>query len=161
MRDGNFRWFPLGPREAYVPPYQASREYIQKVNLRHVRIDDHETVDAAKVQYAHRNAYRDPPQVFAQVLRQLFNQVREDGDPVVFRPPEAERTEQRKAAVRNEEARRVPEVKRAQKEQKEQKERKLQKVRKRAIGQRPRGVLEGGAACGRINRFNHRTSMSK
>jgi len=121
MRNGNFRWFPLGPREAYVPPYQASREYIQKVNLRHVRIDDHETIDAAKIQYAHRDtyrdAYRDPPQVFAQVLQQLFTAaVRND-------------EERKQKAVTAE--RRQAEVKRAPKEQKQRKEQQLQKVRKK------------------------------
>ncbi len=121
MRNGNFRWFPLGPREAYVPPYQASREYIQKVNIRHVRIDEHETINEARIQYAHRDAYRDadrdPPQVFAQVLQQLFTAaVRND-------------EERKQKAVTAE--RRQAEVRRAPKEQKERKEQKLQKVRKK------------------------------
>jgi len=124
IRNGNFRWFPLGPREAYVPPYQASREYIRKVNLRHVRIDDHQTIEAPNVQYVHRDAYRaqgdanrDPPQVFAQVLQQLFTAaVRNDG-------------ERKQKAVTAE--RRQAEVRRAPKEQKERKEQKLQKVRKK------------------------------
>jgi hypothetical protein len=32
-------WFPLGPREAYVPPYTTNREYYQRIN-RAARIDD-------------------------------------------------------------------------------------------------------------------------
>ena len=44
---------------------------------------------------------------------------------------ESERTEQRKAAVRNEEGRRLPEMKRAPKEQKPQSSQKRQKVRKK------------------------------
>jgi len=70
VRNGSFRWFPLGPREVYVPPYQASRAYIQKVNRRHVQIGEQETIDAIS----------DPPQVIAQVLRQLFSQARENGE---------------------------------------------------------------------------------
>jgi hypothetical protein len=117
IRNGNFQWFPLGPREAYVPPYQASREYIRKVNIRHVEIGNHETIEAPKVQYAHRDAYRDPPQVFAQVLQQLFTAaVRND-------------EERKQKAVTAE--RRQTEVRRAPKEQKERKEQKLQKVRKK------------------------------
>jgi hypothetical protein len=124
IRNGNFRWFPLGPREPYVPPYQASREYIRKVNIRHVRVDDHQTIEAPNVQYVHRDAYRaqgdanrDPPQVFAQVLQQLFTAaVRND-------------EERKQKAVTAE--RRQAEVRRAPKEQKERKEQKLQKVRKK------------------------------
>jgi hypothetical protein len=129
MRNGNFRWFPLGPREAYVPPYRASREYIRKVNIRHVRVDDHQTIEAPspegpKGQYVHRDVYRaqggadrDAPQVFAQVLRQLFTAA-------------ARSNEGRKQKVVTAE-RRQAEVRRAPKQQKEPKEQKLQKVRKK------------------------------
>jgi hypothetical protein len=121
MRNGGFRWFPLGPREAYVPPYQASREYIQKVNIRHVQVRNHETLEAPKTQYIHRDAYRyvdsDPPQVFAQVLQQLFTAaVRND--------------EERKHSAVNAQRRQV-EVRRAPMEQKEPTEQKLQNVRKK------------------------------
>ncbi len=30
---GNVGWFPLGPREVYVPPYQVSRGYMTQVNV--------------------------------------------------------------------------------------------------------------------------------
>jgi hypothetical protein len=30
---GNVGWFPLGPREVYVPPYQVSRGYMTQVNI--------------------------------------------------------------------------------------------------------------------------------
>jgi hypothetical protein len=30
---GNVGWFPLGPREVYVPPYQVSRGYMTRVNV--------------------------------------------------------------------------------------------------------------------------------
>lgn len=31
-------WFPLGPREVYVPGYEASREYVNRVNLSNARV---------------------------------------------------------------------------------------------------------------------------
>ena len=71
-----FRWFPLGPREAYVPPYQASREYIRKVNLRHVRIDDHQTIDPSKLRYAHR----DQLHAYTVVAQQTFSHAHQVGD---------------------------------------------------------------------------------
>ena len=92
------------------------------MNIRHVRVDDHQTIEAPNVQYVHRDAYRadadrDPPQVFAQVLQQLFTAaVRND-------------EERKQKAVTAE--RRQAEVRRAPKEQKERKEQKLQKVRKK------------------------------
>jgi hypothetical protein len=30
---GNIAWFPLGPREVYVPSYPVSREYVNRVNV--------------------------------------------------------------------------------------------------------------------------------
>jgi len=33
---GAVAWFPLGPREAYVPPYPVSPAYVQQVNVTHV-----------------------------------------------------------------------------------------------------------------------------
>ncbi len=33
---GGVAWFPLGPREVYVPPYSASEAYVRRVNVTHV-----------------------------------------------------------------------------------------------------------------------------
>jgi hypothetical protein len=33
---GNLAWFPLGPREVYVPSFRASQDYIRSVNLPYV-----------------------------------------------------------------------------------------------------------------------------
>ncbi len=38
---GPVGWFPLGPREVYVPPYSADRDYYQRIN-RAARIQDRE-----------------------------------------------------------------------------------------------------------------------
>jgi uncharacterized protein DUF6600 len=32
-------WFPLGPREVYVPPYRVSRTYVNQVNITNTRVN--------------------------------------------------------------------------------------------------------------------------
>jgi hypothetical protein len=44
-------WFPLGPREVYVPPYSADRAYIRRVNAAYVR--DQAIIDR-RIEYAER-----------------------------------------------------------------------------------------------------------
>jgi len=80
--NGKIGWFPLGPREAYLPPYRASQGYIQKVNIRHVRIGDHESIDSSRIRYAHR----DKPHAFTVVSRQSFSGARQVGDSRVAVP---------------------------------------------------------------------------
>jgi hypothetical protein len=41
---GPVGWFPLGPREAYVPPYSTNRDYYQRIN-RAARIQDRDLED--------------------------------------------------------------------------------------------------------------------
>jgi hypothetical protein len=36
---GNVGWFPLGPREVYVPPYQVSRGYMTRVNVSNTTVN--------------------------------------------------------------------------------------------------------------------------
>jgi len=36
---GNVGWFPLGPREVYVPPYQVSRGYMTQVNISNTSVN--------------------------------------------------------------------------------------------------------------------------
>ncbi len=36
---GNVGWFPLGPREVYVPPYQVSRGYMSRVNISNTTVN--------------------------------------------------------------------------------------------------------------------------
>lgn len=36
---GGVAWFPLGPREVYVPPYHTSVRYVQNVNVTNTRVD--------------------------------------------------------------------------------------------------------------------------
>jgi len=37
---GNVAWFPLGPREVYVPAYHTSREYIERVNVSNTTVNN-------------------------------------------------------------------------------------------------------------------------
>jgi hypothetical protein len=67
VANGRTGWFPLGPREPYVPAYPASRAYVKNVNSTHVQIGDRETVDASRIQYAHREAGR----VYMQAQEQM------------------------------------------------------------------------------------------
>ena len=36
---GNVGWFPLGPREVYVPSYQVSRDYVNRVNVSNTTVN--------------------------------------------------------------------------------------------------------------------------
>jgi len=36
---GNVAWFPLGPREVYAPPYQVSRNYMNRVNVSNTTVN--------------------------------------------------------------------------------------------------------------------------
>ncbi len=37
---GNVAWFPLGPREVYVPAYHTSREYVERVNVSNTTVNN-------------------------------------------------------------------------------------------------------------------------
>ncbi len=64
---GNVGWFPLGPREVYVPSYQVSREYVNRVNISNTTVNSttitnvynttiiNKTTTITNVTYANRN----------------------------------------------------------------------------------------------------------
>jgi len=64
---GNVGWFPLGPREVYVPPYQVSRGYMNQVNISNTTVNVtqvtnvynttiiNKTTTITNVTYANRN----------------------------------------------------------------------------------------------------------
>lgn len=57
IRGGGVAWFPLGPREVYVPPYRVSPVYIRNVNVTHVtNITEINVtnVDVSNVRYVNR-----------------------------------------------------------------------------------------------------------
>jgi hypothetical protein len=63
----NVGWFPLGPREVYVPSYQASRGYVNRVNISNTTVNNtqitnvynttiiNRTTNITNVRYANRN----------------------------------------------------------------------------------------------------------
>jgi hypothetical protein len=64
---GNVGWFPLGPREVYVPSYHVSREYVRRVNVSNTTVNNttitnvynttiiNKTTNVTNVRYANRN----------------------------------------------------------------------------------------------------------
>ncbi len=71
----NIGWFPLGPREVYVPPYQVSVTYIQRINITQVNnitIESIQRIDVNRVQYMNRIV----PQAVTVVPQQSFLQGR-------------------------------------------------------------------------------------
>jgi hypothetical protein len=64
---GNVGWFPLGPREVYVPSYQVSREYVNRVNISNTTVNNvqitnvynttiiNKSTNITNVTYANRN----------------------------------------------------------------------------------------------------------
>ncbi len=65
---GNVGWFPLGPREVYVPSYHVSREYVNRVNISNTTVNNVQitnvynttiinktTTNITNVTYANRN----------------------------------------------------------------------------------------------------------
>ena len=58
---GGVAWFPLGPREVYVPPYRTSERYVQKVNVTNTTVNVvnvtnvYNNVNVNNVTYMHQN----------------------------------------------------------------------------------------------------------
>ncbi len=57
---GGVGWFPLGPREVYVPPYRTSVRYVQNVNITNTTVNVvnvtniYNNRDVSRVTYMHR-----------------------------------------------------------------------------------------------------------
>ncbi|HET9836579.1 MAG TPA: DUF6600 domain-containing protein [Rhodanobacteraceae bacterium] len=75
-------WFPLGPRDVYVPPYRASRNYFTSINVTNIRnvyvnktvINNYYGSYAAGRRYTggREYAYRNNPRAFTAVPRNVF-----------------------------------------------------------------------------------------
>src|SRR5579863_1089053 len=58
---GGVAWFPLGPREVYVPPYRTSERYVQKVNITNTTVNVvnvtnvYNNVNVTNVRYVNQN----------------------------------------------------------------------------------------------------------
>src|SRR6185437_14191853 len=74
-------WFPLGPRDVYVPPYRASRNYFTNINVTNIRnVYVNQTVinnyygnyAAGRPMNEARYVYRGNPNAFTAVPRNVF-----------------------------------------------------------------------------------------
>jgi len=58
---GNVGWFPLGPREVYVPTYPTSRTYVDRVNISNTTVNNvtitnvYNNTSNSNIQYSNRN----------------------------------------------------------------------------------------------------------
>lgn len=58
---GNVGWFPLGPREVYVPTYPTTRTYVDRVNVSNTTVNNvtitnvYNNTSNTKIQYSNRN----------------------------------------------------------------------------------------------------------
>lgn len=60
----NVAWFPLGPREVYIPAYHASPRYVQYINVTNTRVTNVEVtnvytrnVNATRINYMNENVH--------------------------------------------------------------------------------------------------------
>ncbi len=105
----NVGWFPLGPREVYVPSYNVSRTYINNVNISNTTINQtvinnyyHTTVvnNATNVRYVNRSAVTvTTPATFTSARPVAQNMVRVNNRklvsaPVAVRAPSVAPTQQ-------------------------------------------------------------------
>ncbi len=66
-------WFPLGPREVYVPPYRASTTYVQHINIttvNNITVQNIEHINVTQVTYVNRGV----PSAVTVVPRKSFTQ---------------------------------------------------------------------------------------
>ena len=65
-------WFPLGPREVYVPAYRVTPEYVQRVNVAHVTNINVTNINITNVTYVNRTV----PGAITAVSRETFVRAR-------------------------------------------------------------------------------------
>ena len=76
-------WFPLGPRDVYVPPYQVSRDYFTNVNVTNISVSNKTIVNNTVINNYYDNstspnaaqqtyAYSTTPQAVTVVPRGVF-----------------------------------------------------------------------------------------
>jgi hypothetical protein len=85
-------WFPLGPREPFVPGYRVSERYVQRVNVTHVNVT---TVNVTNITYVNRAV----PGAVTAVPRDAFVRARPVGAVAVAVPRESIRSAPSAAAA--------------------------------------------------------------
>jgi hypothetical protein len=72
LGSGPVGWFPLGPREVYVPAYRVTPEYVQRVNAAHVTNMNVTNINVTTITYVNRTV----PGAITAVPRETFVQAR-------------------------------------------------------------------------------------
>src|SRR5207342_1533541 len=85
-------WFPLAPREVYVPPYQYSPRYIRNVNVTNVNITNVNVtnINVTNVNYLNRRV----PGAVTVVSQDVFVRARPVAAAAVLVSPQAATTAQ-------------------------------------------------------------------
>ncbi len=65
---GGVAWFPLGPREPYVPPYTVTNVYVRNVNISQVTVTNVRTINVTTYRYVNRSV----PGAIVAVPNQAF-----------------------------------------------------------------------------------------
>jgi hypothetical protein len=82
---GGVAWFPLGPREAYVPTYHTSDNYVRNVNVSHVNITNVNVtnINVTNINYVNRTA----PGAVTAVPQETFVRAQPVAKAAVVVPP--------------------------------------------------------------------------
>ncbi len=78
-------WFPLGPREPFIPGYRVSETYVRRVNITHVNVT---TVNVTNITYVNREV----PGAVTAVPREVFVRARPVATVAVAVPRESIRS---------------------------------------------------------------------
>ena len=91
LGSGPIGWFPLGPREVFVPAYRVTPEYVRRVNVSHVTNVNVTNINVTTITYVNREV----PGAITAVPRETFVQAR----PVAIAAVAIPREQARVAAV--------------------------------------------------------------
>jgi hypothetical protein len=84
---GGVAWFPLGPREVYVPSYRVSDTYVRNVNVTHVNVTNINVTNVNVVNTTYVN--RTVPGAVTAVPQQAFVRAQPVAKAAVAVPPQA------------------------------------------------------------------------
>jgi hypothetical protein len=88
LGSGPVGWFPLGPREPYLPAYRVTPEYVQRINVSHVTNTNVTTVNVTTISYVNRTV----PGALTAVPRDAFARARPVATVAVVIPREQAQT---------------------------------------------------------------------
>ena len=82
---GGVAWFPLGPREPYVPPYTVTNVYVRNINISHVTVTNVQTINVTTYTYVNRTV----PGAIVAVPNQAFVRAQPVNSSVIVVPGNA------------------------------------------------------------------------